>query len=109
MPNIKSMRCRVGGLLLTATLVHASTALAGNAPDAGNEGQRAPHGPPPQVALDACSKLSEGAACSFTGKRGETITGSCHVPPQQSALACIPAHPPMQAPSKDDDRPSRDY
>lgn len=94
--------------LLAFSLV-AGSALAGNAPDQPREGQRGPHGPPPQVALDACAKLADGAACSFTGKRGENVTGSCHTPPQQSALACIPTHPPMQAPPKDDDRPSRDY
>lgn len=46
---------------------------------------------PPQEAINACSKLADGAACSFTSPKGDTISGSCHTPPDQNILACIPA------------------
>lgn len=49
-------------------------------------------GPPPE-AISACSGKSLGAACSFTGRRGETISGTCRQPPsggQGQAAACVP-------------------
>lgn len=57
--------------------------------------QSAPTGPsaggtPPQEALTACSTKSQGASCSFTGGRGETVSGTCATPPG-SSLACVPA------------------
>jgi YHYH protein len=46
-------------------------------------------GTPPQEALTACSAKSAGGSCSFTGGRGETISGTCQTP-QGSTLACVP-------------------
>ena len=46
-------------------------------------------GPPPE-ALDACRGKSAGASCSFTGRRGEPLNGSCFSPPDGAALACRP-------------------
>ena len=59
----------------------------------GLDGQRQP----PQAATDACSTLSQGDACSFTGLRG-TISGSCIT--MQSQLVCMPqgAPPASQQP-----------
>jgi hypothetical protein len=46
-------------------------------------------GPPPE-AIEACADLSEGAACSFTGRRGDA-SGICFAPPRDDAeLACAP-------------------
>lgn len=45
-------------------------------------------GAPPQEAINACTGLNEGAACSFNTPQG-TITGTCMVP--QGQLACVPA------------------
>ncbi len=47
-------------------------------------------GPPPE-ALAACRGQSAGAACRFTGRRGETLNGSCFLPPGNSEPACRPA------------------
>lgn len=47
-------------------------------------------GQPPQQALTACEGQTQGASCSFTQPNGNTINGSCIVPPNQSALACAP-------------------
>jgi len=44
----------------------------------------------PQEALDACSNLKEGAACSFTLGNGNMVKGSCIIPPNSNELACAP-------------------
>lgn len=47
-------------------------------------------GPPPE-ATEACANLSEGDACSFEGRRGETLEGECFMPPRgEEVLACKP-------------------
>ena len=54
-------------------------------------------GPPPE-ALQACSSLSEGAACNFA-HHGHDVSGTCRAGPKGEALACAPAHrgPPQEA------------
>ena len=63
-----------------------------------------PHAPPPE-AVAACNGLSAAAACSFSGRNGETLTGTCAAPPadkaQASTLACRPDHPPQGRPPMD--------
>jgi hypothetical protein len=56
--------------LLSCTLM----ALAQATPPAGPGGR--PHGPPPE-AIAACSGKAAGATVSFTGRRGDTLTGTC--------------------------------
>ncbi|MBK6792156.1 MAG: glycosyltransferase family 39 protein [Anaerolineales bacterium] len=56
-------------------------------PGQGQQGQF--QGPPP-AALNACEGQTEGASCSFTTQNGNTINGSCIIPPNQTALACAP-------------------
>ena len=47
-------------------------------------------GPPPE-ALDACRGKRDGAACTFTGRRNEALSGSCFTPPDGGGqLACRP-------------------
>lgn len=49
-----------------------------------------PQGPPPE-AIQACASLSEGAACSFTGRRDDVINGTCMTLPNgEEGLACAP-------------------
>ena len=43
---------------------------------------------PPAEAATACSGESSGSSCSFTGARGETISGTCNNTP--NGLACVP-------------------
>jgi len=53
------------------------------------EDRGSPHGPPPE-AIEACANLSEGDACSFSGRHGE-VEGTCIVPRRdEEALACTP-------------------
>ncbi len=71
-------------LLIT---ILASIPLANADPDE-REGER--RGPPPE-AIDACANQSEGAACSFSGRRGEELNGTCLVPPRgEASLVCAP-------------------
>jgi serine/threonine-protein kinase len=46
---------------------------------------------PPAEAVNACINASEGDACRLPGPSGQTLNGTCQIPPQQSQLACIPA------------------
>jgi len=47
---------------------------------------------PPKAAFDACAKAKQGDACSFTGRAGRTLSGTCEVPRSGgSALVCRPA------------------
>ncbi len=55
-----------------------------------NQPQQGTRQGPPQEALDACATSAQGAACSFTGRNGNTIDGSCVTPPNTSELACAP-------------------
>lgn len=45
---------------------------------------------PPQAAIDACAPLQEDAACSFSGRNGNIVNGTCQTPPNSSQLACVP-------------------
>jgi hypothetical protein len=70
--------------VILATYITSSIA---NAQPEQQSGKR--HGPPPE-AIDACADQDEGAACSFSGRRGD-VTGSCIVPGHdQDKLACAP-------------------
>lgn len=46
-------------------------------------------GPPPE-AVTACASLAANAACSFAGRGGETVKGTCATGPDGAALACRP-------------------
>lgn len=49
------------------------------------------HSPPPE-ALQACSGLQDGTACSFT-HNGHEISGTCRTAPDGKGPACLPTHP----------------
>ena len=59
----------------------------------GQGGQQGGHrrGPPPQ-ALAACANSTSGAQCSFEGREGRTVSGTCFAPESSLPLACRPAH-----------------
>ncbi len=44
---------------------------------------------PPQVAIEACAAAVEGDPCSFEGRRGNTLEGSC-ASRDDKPLACKP-------------------
>jgi len=47
-------------------------------------------GQPPQEAIDACTGLTQGTACSINTPNG-VVSGTCGTPPNASQLACMPA------------------
>lgn len=75
---------------MTAILVLLLASLATTAfaqPGRGDSGGR--RGPPPE-AIEACAGKSANDACSFTGRRDDTIEGTCFAPPGIDELACAP-------------------
>ena len=46
---------------------------------------------PPKEALEACSGKTSGTQCSFSGRGGETVSGTCWSPETSKPLACKPA------------------
>ena len=57
------------------------------------EGHERKHRGPPQVAVEACAAAVQGDTCSFEGRRGETLDGTCESP-EDKPLACRPADAP---------------
>lgn len=54
----------------------------------GGGGER--RGPPPE-AYEACADLAAGDSCAMTGRRGDTLQGSCIVPKEdEETLVCAP-------------------
>lgn len=85
----KAAKPKTGLLLGSAFLMMASCANAqpgGDRSGSDDRGQR--RGPPPE-ALSACQNLSVGAACSFTGRRNESVSGQCVITPDEQ-MACKP-------------------
>lgn len=86
---------QVSKKLVVGTLLALSIALPLSSSIAAGPGQRAdrPDRPdaPPKEAIAACADLTEGAACSFSGSRGD-VTGMCTAPPTggEGPLACKP-------------------
>jgi hypothetical protein len=71
---------------LFATLLIAGTAYADS--DRENKPRRGHRGPP-EVALEACSNSVQGDPCSFEGRRGNEVQGTCEAP-DDKPLACRP-------------------
>ena len=77
----------IRGIAQTVILVSCISASVVNAQPSSQSGEQ--RGPPPE-ALEACADQTEGAACSFSGRRGD-VTGSCMVSPKgEDELACAP-------------------
>lgn len=71
-------------------LFFASMAAASVSCTAGPGDRGRPQGPPPE-AIQACADLSEGDACSFTGRRNDLVKGTCiALPDGEEGLACAP-------------------
>ncbi len=92
-------------ILMLALTASVTANIAKAEPD-GQGGKR--HGPPAE-ALEACADSSEGASCSFSGRRGITVEGSCIVPRNENGLACAPeGGPPADHGHKDKKESSDD-
>lgn len=57
-------------------------------------GRGAGRGGPPPAVFTACEGKASGAACSFVGRGGQTMTGICSASPgqQSGGLACRPSN-----------------
>ena len=55
--------------------------------DAGSGGLKRP----PKEAVMACQSLSAGDSCSFEGRQGKSLDGTCFTPESSKPLACKPA------------------
>ena len=73
--------------ILALALTACVTTNFAQAQSDGQGGKR--RGPPPE-ALEACANSSEGESCSFAGRGGKTVEGSCIVPRNEDSLACAP-------------------
>ena len=51
---------------------------------------------PPREAVEACRAAAEGDTCSFQGRRGRKVTGTCRSGPMGNRLACRPNRRPGQ-------------
>ena len=76
------------GALASLLLTGAATAE-----DDDRQEQQREHGKPPKVALEACAAAVQGDQCSFEGRRGESLEGTCEAPADKP-LACRPEGPP---------------
>lgn len=88
---------------LTSTLFALFFTLSNPGGPGGPGGEGHPPKPPPE-AIEACSDLSSGDACEFSGRNGERVEGSCWSPNSDLPLACRPANAP---PPPRDDAPSQ--
>jgi hypothetical protein len=81
--------------IVAITLIASAAAAQPSAPPP--QGPR--HGPP-RIALQACEGLVEGDACTFNGRYGERVAGSCAAFGDQ--IACLPPDaPPPPAPGEE--------
>ena len=78
---------------LTALALLLVIASAAPAADLNGEGQQRENRRPPRVAVEACAAAVQGDYCSFEGREGELVEGSCEAPGDRP-LACRPAKPP---------------
>jgi hypothetical protein len=86
------MKLQLACVLTTILLTGAA-----NAQDDERQEPQREHGRPPEVAIDACAAAVQGDQCSFEGRRGETLEGTCEAP-DDKPLACRPeGRPPARS------------
>lgn len=88
MSKQKTIRNSAQALLLGVCLISQVASQVANAQPGGGGGER--RGPPPE-AYEACADLAAGDSCEVTGRRGDTLQGSCIVPKEdEETLVCAP-------------------
>jgi len=75
--------------ILISALVSILLSGAASAEDEDKKEQQREHRKPPEVAFEACAAAVQGDQCSFEGRRGESLEGSCEAPADKP-LACRP-------------------
>ncbi|KIG19296.1 hypothetical protein DB30_03852 [Enhygromyxa salina] len=79
-------------MTITALLLESFLFALLASPPGGSGGDHPPR--PPREAVEACVDKASGDACSFEGREGETVDGSCFTPEDDKPLACRPEQPP---------------
>lgn len=79
-PNLDSTLAFVATAVLAITATSPAFAESSDAP-------RERRGPP-TVAIDACNGAAAGDACSFVGRRDDTLAGFCES--RREVLVCVP-------------------
>ncbi len=82
-----------------STVNGPTSGTGSGAPSGGTAGQvqqGSVSGTPPQEAITACQGKSTNSSCSFVSPYGDTISGTCQIPPGMSSPACVPAGGPPQ-------------
>ena len=85
--------------LFFSTIAIVALSASANADNDGRE--RARRGPPPE-ALEACASGATGDICSFAGRRGETVSGTCEAR-HSDELVCFPEGGPPQRGGRSDE------
>lgn len=73
-------------------IILMATIMISGAANADSEQESKPergHRGPPAEALEACASSVQGDPCSFEGRRGEQLDGTCEAP-DDKPLACRP-------------------
>jgi len=73
---------------MTAASLFLAFAMPAFAEGEDGEGKRRRRHRPPGVAIEACSASADQDACSFEGRRGGTLSGTCETMREQ--LVCVP-------------------
>lgn len=73
----------IAGIAMATLSVFSTGAIAA----AGDKGRG--HKGPPQVAFDSCAGASQGTSCTFTGRKGKDLSGTCEIP-RGERLVCVP-------------------
>ena len=79
-------------ITLIATIIISGAASADSERAHRTDGE---HRGPPAEALEACSSSVQGDPCSFEGRRGEQLDGTCEAP-DDKPLACRPEGAPPE-------------
>ncbi len=82
-----------GLIVLISSLLLIGTAYAES--DQENKPRREHRGPP-EVALEACSNSVQGDPCSFAGRRGDALDGTCEAPDDKPLACRTEGGPPKQ-------------
>ena len=102
------MKRMISTCAVVALAMMIQAAAASAEPGSEREGRRR-NGAPPE-AMEACSDLAAGEACSFVTPRGHDLGGTCRE--RRDGLACVPERPPLERrggrPDEEDDEGASD-
>jgi hypothetical protein len=88
--------------VLAAAIFLFSISASAKPGEADGDRRQAKRRGPPAVALEACSESADQDPCSFEGRNGDQLSGTCEVKREQ--LACVPeGHRERKRERRDDD------